>query len=50
MEINTSASRLDIEAMRTDTRMVAYFPRIIEMATFESILGQVVLDSEPSRG
>lgn len=33
----------DIEAMRSDERMIAYFPKIREMATFESIQGQVVL-------
>jgi len=34
----------DIAAMRADERMVAYFPKIRELATFESIQGHVVLN------
>lgn len=32
----------DVEAMRSDPRMVAYFPKILELATFDSIVGAVV--------
>lgn len=30
-----------VAAMRTDVRMVAYFPRIAALASFDSILGEV---------
>lgn len=33
----------DIVAMRSDERMMAYFPRIRELASFESMQGHVVL-------
>src|ERR1700723_4199976 len=32
-----------IEAMRSDPRMKAYFPKIIELASLESIVGSAVL-------
>ncbi len=32
-----------IEAMRIDPRMKAYFPKIIELATLDSIVGSAVL-------
>lgn len=31
-----------VEAMRSDQRMKAYFPKILELASFESILGVAV--------
>lgn len=31
------------EAMRSDPRMKAYFPKILELASFDSILGVAVL-------
>jgi quinol monooxygenase YgiN len=31
-----------VDAMRRDPRMVAYFPRIAALATFDSIVGDVV--------
>lgn len=31
------------EAMRNDPRMKAYFPKIMELATFDSTLGETVL-------
>jgi len=37
------ASADDIEAMRTDPRMQAYFPKISELASFDSMIGSVVL-------
>lgn len=40
-------SAQDIEAMRKDPRMVAYFPKIRELAQLESIHGQIVLESRP---
>lgn len=33
----------DVEAMRADPRMVAYFPAIAELATLESIPGRVTV-------
>jgi quinol monooxygenase YgiN len=39
-EWETSAA---IEAMRSDSRMKAYFPKIIDMASLESIVGAAVL-------
>jgi len=33
----------DVEAMRADPRMVAYFPRLSALASFDSIVGDVVL-------
>jgi quinol monooxygenase YgiN len=32
-----------VEAMRNDPRMKAYFPKIIEMASLDSIVGSAVL-------
>ena len=32
----------DVEAMRTEARMVAYFPRLAALASFDSIVGNVV--------
>ena len=32
-----------IEAMRSDPRMKAYFPKIIELASLESIMGAAVM-------
>jgi quinol monooxygenase YgiN len=32
-----------VEAMRSDPRMKAYFPRIIELATLDSLVGSAVL-------
>jgi hypothetical protein len=31
-----------VGAMRTDPRMKAYFPQILELASFDSILGEAV--------
>ncbi|MBZ7923921.1 antibiotic biosynthesis monooxygenase [Ensifer adhaerens] len=31
-----------VEAMRSDVRMKAYFPQILELASLESILGEAV--------
>lgn len=36
-----------VEAMRADPRMTAYFPRILELARIESVVGQQVLDASP---
>jgi quinol monooxygenase YgiN len=36
----------DIEAMRADPRMRAYFPKIAELASFESTMGAVVMAHE----
>lgn len=33
----------DVEAMRNNPRMVAYFPRVAELASLNSIAGEVVL-------
>lgn len=33
----------NVEAMRADPRMVAYFPRLAALASFDSIVGDVVL-------
>jgi quinol monooxygenase YgiN len=38
-----------VEAMRSDPRMKAYFPKIIELASLDSIVGSAVL-SETRRG
>ncbi|MBK5566558.1 antibiotic biosynthesis monooxygenase [Ensifer sp. 2YAB10] len=38
-EWETQAS---VEAMRSDVRMKAYFPQILELASLESILGEAV--------
>ncbi len=32
-----------VEAMRADPRMRAYFPQIVELASLESVVGEVVL-------
>jgi quinol monooxygenase YgiN len=34
-----------VEAMRSDPRMKAYFPKILELASLESILGSAVLSA-----
>ena len=34
-----------VEAMRSDPRMKAYFPKIMELASLESILGSEVLSA-----
>ena len=34
----------DVEAMRTDPRMIAYFPRLAALASFDSIVGDIVHD------
>ncbi len=34
-----------VEAMRSDPRMKAYFPKILELASLESILGSEVLSA-----
>jgi quinol monooxygenase YgiN len=36
-----------IEAMRSDPRMQAYFPRILEMATVDSTIGEAVFTAGP---
>jgi len=36
-------SPADIEAMRADPAMTAYFPQVSEIATFDSIVGTVVM-------
>lgn len=36
-----------IEAMRSDPRMQAYFPKIAELASLDSIMGSVVLSETP---
>ena len=41
-EWDTSAA---VEAMRSDPRMKAYFPKIIELASLESVLGSAVLSA-----
>lgn len=41
------ASPEAVEAMRADPRMHAYFPRILELASLESILGEQVFSDEP---
>jgi quinol monooxygenase YgiN len=33
-----------VEAMRSDARMKAYFPKIIELASLESLVGSAVLN------
>jgi len=36
-----------VEAMRNDARMKVYFPKIMELASLDSMTGQVVLDDTP---
>jgi quinol monooxygenase YgiN len=36
-----------VQAMRSDPRMIAYFPKIRDLASLESTLGDVVLDHRP---
>ncbi|MBP1849660.1 putative quinol monooxygenase [Rhizobium halophytocola] len=36
-----------VDAMRRDPRMMAYFPKIRELAEFSSVTGHVVLTREP---
>jgi quinol monooxygenase YgiN len=38
-----------VEAMRSDPRMKAYFPKIMELASLESIVGSAVLVVESDR-
>lgn len=33
-----------VQAMRSDPRMVAYFPRILELASLESVMGEMVFE------
>ena len=33
----------DVEAMRADSRMVAYFPQLAALASFDSLVGDVVV-------
>ena len=33
----------DVEAMRSDPRMQAYFPKVSELASFDSMVGAVVV-------
>ncbi len=33
----------DVEAMRADPRMVAYFPQLAALASFDSLVGDVVV-------
>ena len=39
----------DVEAMRGDPRMKAYFPRVLELASLDSTVGQAVF-SETGQG
>ncbi|HEY4134924.1 MAG TPA: antibiotic biosynthesis monooxygenase [Alphaproteobacteria bacterium] len=34
-----------VEAMRTDPRMMAYFPKTLELAALDSVLGEAVFSS-----
>jgi quinol monooxygenase YgiN len=36
----------NVEAMRNDPRMKAYFPEILKLASFESIMGEVAVSHE----
>jgi quinol monooxygenase YgiN len=36
-----------VEAMRNDPRMKAYFPKILELASVDSIMGATVLSESP---
>jgi len=36
-----------VEAMRSDPRMTAYLPQLLELAQFESVIGTTVFDAEP---
>lgn len=36
-------SSADVDAMRSDPRMKAYFPKIMELASLDSIMGSAVL-------
>jgi quinol monooxygenase YgiN len=37
---------IDVEAMRSDPRMVTYFPKIAELASLNSIVGAVVMSHQ----
>ena len=37
-------SAASVEAMRADPRMKAYFPRLLELASFDSMMGSAVLE------
>lgn len=36
-----------VEAMREDPRMKAYFPKILELASIDSVVGATVLNESP---
>src|SRR5512140_2330822 len=38
-----------VEAMRNDPRMKAYFPKIAELASLDSIVGSAVLSETPAQ-
>jgi quinol monooxygenase YgiN len=40
-------TRAAVEAMRSDPRMKAYFPKVIELARLDSIVGPAVLSESP---
>lgn len=37
-----------VAAMRADPRMVAYFPKLAELASFDSIVGEVAHEARPA--
>ena len=40
-------SPADVEAMRGDPRMQAYFPKFMELASLDSVAGAIVLSETP---
>jgi quinol monooxygenase YgiN len=36
-----------VEAMRSDSRMKAYFPKIVELASLDSVVGSAVFSEPP---
>ena len=40
-------SPADVEAMRGDPRMQAYFPKFMELASLDSVAGSIVLSEAP---
>lgn len=36
----------DVQSMRSDPRMLAYFPKITELASFDSVVGRVVISHQ----
>jgi quinol monooxygenase YgiN len=36
-----------VEAMRSDERMKSYFPKLLELARFEALQGEIVHDRRP---